>query len=1147
MRLVLALAVISLWAGQASAQEHLVNGKPPLLLRRITNAERRAAAVKAAEALKMGVRPFKSPMRAPLPGGIPNYFGPEPNYANSPQPTVISGVVTGGGIRKFVDSLPGLGAGNANNLGQYIPVAVPNTAAFPGSDYYQIGLKDYTEKMHSDLPATKLRGYYDIGGGSPSQYLGPFIIAQKNRPVRIKFTNQLGLGTAGNLFVPVDETTMGAGMGPDGMNKYTQNRAVLHLHGGDTPWISDGTPHQWITPAGEATPYTKGASQQNVPDMPSPGPGSATYYYPNGQSARMMFYHDHSYGTTRLNVYAGSAAGYLLTDPTEDGLINSGLLPNIGGNYRYGIPLIIQDKTFVSAPDIPAQDPTWNWGSTPGTARTGDLWFPHVYMPNQNPLDISGANPMGRWDYGPWFWPPLTAAAGLIHDANPDGTPATPNPTMVPESFLDTPVVNGTPYPYLNVQRRAYRFRILNASNDRFWNLQLYYADPAHPTEVQMVNAVKVSTFPATWPTDGREGGVPDPTFAGPPIIQIGTEGGFLTAPVVIPNQPINYNYNRRDIVVLNISDHGLLLGPAERADIIVDFSNVPSTVTNLILYNDAPAPVPAFDTRNDYYTGGPDQTDTGGSTTTMAGYGPNTRTILQFRLSGPAFPSFSLPALTAAWPAAYSAAQPALTVPSGLYSRIQSTALTFSTAAGSAAIVNPLLPKAIQELFELNYGRMNATLGVELPLTNFNTQTTIPYGYTDPPTEFFKPGELQLWKITHNGVDTHAIHFHLFNVQLVNRVGWDGAIRPPDANELGWKETVRMNPLEDAIVALKIKDPVVPFALPESVRSLDVTQPPTATLSSIDPLTNSAYTLSNAPMYFGHEYVWHCHLLGHEEHDMMRPMILLAMPLAPVVTAVPGNASATVSFPTLQTGGLIVTTYTVTNLRTGGATVLSNVSPVIFTGLTNGATYQFSVTVTNPVGTGPAGLSNIIIPGTVPSAPRNVVAVAGNGQATISFSPPLSNGFNPILYYTVTSGTFTVTGTGSPITVTGLVNGTEYTFTVTATNAIGTGPGAASLAVTPKVPPVTLAAPSGLRATTTASTYVTLGWTSNAPTATGFQIQQSNNGGVTWTTIATTTNLTAAYRVNGLVTKTRYLFRVRAYLGLTYSPYSSTLSVTTL
>ena len=107
----------------------------------------------------------------------------------------------------------------------------------------------------------------------------------------------------------------------------------------------------------------------------------------------------------------------------------------------------------------------------------------------------------------------------------------------------------------------------------------------------------------------------------------------------------------------------------------------------------------------------------------------------------------------------------------------------------------------------------MNATLGVELPFTNFLTQTTIPYGYVDPPTEIFKDGETQIWKITHNGVDTHFIHFHLFNVQVINRVGWDGAIKPPDANELGWKDTVRMNPLEDIIVALRPMKQNLPLA----------------------------------------------------------------------------------------------------------------------------------------------------------------------------------------------------------------------------------------------------------------------------------------------------------------------------------------------
>ncbi len=96
---------------------------------------------------------------------------------------------------------------------------------------------------------------------------------------------------------------------------YTENRATLHLHGGITPWISDGTPHQWITPAGENTAYPKGVSVSNVPDMPDPGPGAMTFFYTNQQSARLMFYHDHAWGITRLNVYAGEAAGYLVTDP----------------------------------------------------------------------------------------------------------------------------------------------------------------------------------------------------------------------------------------------------------------------------------------------------------------------------------------------------------------------------------------------------------------------------------------------------------------------------------------------------------------------------------------------------------------------------------------------------------------------------------------------------------------------------------------------------------------------------------------------------------------------------------------------------------------------------------------------------------------
>ncbi len=151
--------------------------------------------------------------------------------------------------------------------------------------------------------------------------------------MRILFRNLLPTGVDGNLFLPVDVTVMGAGMGPLADRKtsrltrstrcaawfpsryecYTENRATLHLHGGISPWISDGTPHQWTTPANETTPYPEGVSVSNVPDMPDPGPGAITFFYTNQQSARLMFYHDHAWGITRLNVYAGEAAAYSIT------------------------------------------------------------------------------------------------------------------------------------------------------------------------------------------------------------------------------------------------------------------------------------------------------------------------------------------------------------------------------------------------------------------------------------------------------------------------------------------------------------------------------------------------------------------------------------------------------------------------------------------------------------------------------------------------------------------------------------------------------------------------------------------------------------------------------------------------------------------
>ena len=1129
---------------------------------RITQAQREAAAerLKAARAKVAGkkekadidgfvaaalaVPRYEAAMTMPDPGETPDYFGVA-NWAYSPP------------LRKFVDTMPGLGSDNINNLGQYIPVAVPDTTTYPGADYYEIELRQYKEKMHSDLPPTTLRGYVQVNNGTDASgnntvvpggihYMGPTIIAQKDRPVRIKFTNKLPTGAGGDLFIPVDTTVMGAGMGPLGMDgpNYTQNRATIHLHGGKTPWISDGTPHQWITPAGEDTPYPKGVSVRNVPDMPDPGDGSMTFYYTNQQSARFMFYHDHSFGITRLNVYAGEAAGYLIEDETEKDLVARGLIP------EEQIPLIIQDKTFVDSATIGETDPSWKWGSMPGMPMTGDLWMPHVYVPAQNPYDISGVNPYGRWHYGPWFWPPTT---NITHGPVPNPyydpvnapwqpleIPGTPHPSMGMESFFDTPIINGTAFPSLTVEPKSYRFRILNAANDRFWNLQLYGADEMTAsadgrtnTEVKMIPASPCEELPENWPTDGRAGGVPDPATRGPEMIQIGTESGFLSAPAVIPNQPINWNADPTTFDVGNVNQRALLLAPAERADVIIDFSQFAGKT--LILYNDAPAAFPALDPRYDYYTGAPDMTDTGGHWGPQVGFGPNTRTIMQIKVEAAApAPAYDLAALEAefattathdgvfkrgqdpiivgqsAYNSTYNTTFPS-TWPNWGISRIQDNQLSFKTVAGNTVTL-PMEPKAIQdemgEAFDRDYGRMSGFLGLELPRTVAGIQNFVLYPFASPPVEIIKAsvsgtqiGSLddgtQIWKITHNGVDTHPIHFHLFDVQLINRVGWDGAIRLPDPNELGWKETVRVSPLEDTIVALRPVVPTLPFKLPNSVRLIDPTMPEGAylansTLAEQNGLMPLAFAPNGEPIdiinhfiNFGWEYMLHCHILSHEEMDMMHTVAVAVAPDAP------SNLTA---------------------IRTG-----------------NGANRRVELTWND---------NSINETGFIVQRATNAGFTAGLtafsvGEGATAYTDPIGN-TNQTFYYRVYATN--VVGDTWDYSDPNLNEGASFP-TKTANSAYSNTAAVGN-------PP---AAPSNLRTTSVTRTSVALAWRDNSNNEDGFLIQRATNRGFTTGLTSFTVGANAtAFTDTTAAAYTRYYYRVRSFNGLGNSAFSNTVNIRT-
>ena len=641
---------------------------------------------------------------------------------------------------------------------------------FANTTMYQIGVQEFSDQLHPALGLTKLWGYVDLTRPIP-KHLGGVVVTTRNQAARMRFTNNL----PARHILPVDLTIPGSTM--------AQNRIATHIHGGLVPWISDGGPFDWFTPG--CPDYATGLSFLNGPGGVLdniPGqlmvPGQADYYYPNNQSTRLMWYHDHAWGITRLNAYAGIASGYLCVDLANDAARLTANVPP----YADFIPLVWQEKKFVSA-TTPVTDPTWADVTRPDVQSRGSLWYEHTYNPK--------------------LW---TLKAAL----------PPPDPSVIAEFFGDTMLCNGTVYPKLTVQPKAYRFVFLNATNARFFNINTFVANAsADGITLQFSTNMKVA-----FPTNP----------AGPAITQIGTEGGYLAKEV---------RYVTSALTAFNPATltGNLILGPAERADVVIDFSALAGK--DIIIYNDAPAPYPGGAPINDYYPG-----NVYNPVITTPGFGPDTRQLLRISVAGTPAAANNGPFLQANTLLDPPALAPLPALPAG---PLAPTTVIPPLTAPLGAKPRPL---TLNEAFD-RYGRLIQLLGTTAP------QPAGGFGqaYTDPPTEVIANGAMEVWQIYNTTADTHPMHFHLVNAQVLSRQPFkilggvptiSGVARGPDPNELGWKETIKMNPGEVTSILMK-------FDLP----------------------TGLPFTVPASPRTGGNEYVWHCHILEHEEHDMMRPLVV--------------------------------------------------------------------------------------------------------------------------------------------------------------------------------------------------------------------------------------------------------------------------------
>ena len=615
-----------------------------------------------------------------------------------------------------------------------IPPAMPLAASSPTTDFYTIAVRQFAQQI---LPAphrrTPVWGYGSLTNTGTFNYPSYTIEATANRRVQVTWVNQL-VDSSGRYLphlLPVDQTLHWANpsgglagrdmRGSDPEPYQGPVPIVTHLHGGHTTDESDGYPQAWYLPAANNIPQgfaTKGTwydffrAKFGVVWGGTWDPGTAKFMYVNDQRAATLWYHDHTLGMTRANVYAGPAGFYLIRGGSSD--LSAGVLPgpapalgDSSGMSYYEIPIAIQDRSFNADGSLFYPDSRAFFEGL----HTGELQIPFI---------------------------PQAGCTG----------PSDVSPIWNPEFFGNTIVVNGRTWPFLEVEQRRYRFRFLNGCDARFLILKL-----------------------------SRDG---------LPFWQVGADGGFLPAPTRLDQ---------------------LLMGPAERADVIVDFTNVP-VGTEILLLNLGP---------DEPFSGGVPDDDFDAANPATTGM------VMQFRVASARSSDVSTPPEALVLPQTAALAPATVTRQVSLNEAESATVFVGGHPGHGHRKHQPAnLQLNCNNPDAVPFGPIMAQLG-----TVTATGEGSPQHWDDAITENPATGATEVWEIYNFTQDAHPIHIHEVEFEIVGRES-DGVVRPPESWETGFKDTVIAYPGE---------------------------------------ITRVKGTFDRAG-----QFVWHCHILEHEDNEMMRP-----------------------------------------------------------------------------------------------------------------------------------------------------------------------------------------------------------------------------------------------------------------------------------